>query len=472
MHLSLSAIISDPNGRTSIRSATRDLASNDRVHRVVILGGGFGGLYAAKALRNAPAEVTLIDQRNFHLFQPLLYQVATGSLSPGEIAVPLRAVLREQKNTRVLLGDAGDLDPDRRIVILADGSVPYDSLIVATGARNYYFGHDDWRPNAPGLKSIEDATAIRRKILYAFEEAERESDADRRQAWLTFVIVGAGPTGVELAGALAEIARDTLRHDFRSIHPEESCILLLDGSPRVLPSYPEDLSEAAERSLVKLGVRPRTNVTVSAVDSEGVALKTPTGMERIETRTVLWAAGVAPSDFGHVLAQRAGAPLDRQGHVMVAPDLTVPGHPEIFVIGDLAHVVQDGKPVPGVAPVAMQQGRYASEAILARIGGRTLEPFKYHDKGSLAVIGRATGVADFGRLRFHGVIAWLLWLFVHLMYLAQFRNRLIVFIRWGFQYLTFDRGARLITGPDTIETWSGSGSKTSAAAPPKQTEPR
>ncbi len=418
------------------------------MNNVVILGGGFGGLYAAKALRRAPVKVTLVDQRNFHLFQPLLYQVATGSLSPGEVAAPLRAILRNQKNASVLLSKAVDLDAEGHRVILSDGSVPYDTLVVATGATNHYFGHEDWHANAPGLKSIEDATEMRRKILYAFEEAERELNPDLRRAWLKLVIVGAGPTGVELAGALSEIAKDTLRHDFRSIHPEESRIVLLDGSPRVLPAYPEDLSADAERSLVQLGVRPRTNVKVTEIDAQGVTLETPGGTERIETRTVLWAAGVAPSDFGKVLARRAGAVLDRQSRVTVAPDLTVPGHPDIFVIGDLANVIQDGKPLAGVAPVAMQQGRYAAQTIANRVRGKTSEPFRYHDKGSLAVIGRASGVAEIGRLHLHGMIAWLLWLFVHLTYLAQFRNRLIVFIRWGFQYLSFDRGARMITGQD------------------------
>ena len=414
------------------------------MHRVVILGGGFGGLYAARALRRAPVDITLIDRRNFHLFQPLLYQVATGSLSPGEIAAPLRSVLSRQRNVRVVLEEAVSLDARQRLV----GALPYDTLVVATGSRNTYFGNDQWQSVAPGLKSIEDATAMRRKILYAFEAAERESDPAARRAWLTFVVVGAGPTGVELAGALSEIATDTLRHDFRSIHPEESRILLLDGSSRVLPSYPEDLSAAAERSLVRLGVRSRNNVRVTAIDAEGVTLRTPQGEERLETRTVLWAAGVAPSEFGAVLERSAGAKLDRQGHVMVGPDLTIPGHPEIFVIGDLAYVEQDGKPLPGVAPVAMQQGRYVAQAILERLRGRPSAPFHYFNKGSLAVIGRAAGVADFGRLHFHGLPAWLLWLFVHLMYLVQFQNRLVVFIHWGFLYLTFDRGARLITGDD------------------------
>jgi NADH:ubiquinone reductase (H+-translocating) len=419
------------------------------MHRVVILGGGFGGLYAAKALRHASVDITLIDRRNFHLFQPLLYQVATGSLSPGEIAAPLRSVLSRQSNVRVLLDDAVSLDADQRRVILAGGALPYDTLIVATGSRNTYFGNDQWHSVAPGLKSIEDATAMRRKILYAFEAAERESDLAKRGAWLTFVVVGAGPTGVELAGALAEIATDTLRHDFRSIHPEEARILLLDDSPRVLPSYPEDLSAAAERSLVRLGVRSRNNVRVTAIDAGSVTLHTPSGDERLETRTVLWAAGVAPSEFGGVLERCAGAKVNRQGHVMVGPDLTIAGHPEIFVIGDLAYVEQDGKQLPGVAPVAMQQGRYAAQVILDRLRGRQPGPFRYFNKGSLAVIGRAAGVADFGRLHFHGLPAWLLWLFVHLMYLAQFQNRLVVFIHWGFLYLTFDRGARLITGDNT-----------------------
>jgi NADH dehydrogenase len=415
-------------------------------HRVVILGGGFGGLYAAKALRDAPVDVTLVDRRNFHLFQPLLYQVATGSLSPGEIAAPLRSLLRRQKNTRVLLGDAVSLDAGGRSLTLSDGAVPYDTLLVATGAQNQYFGHEAlWEPIAPGLKSIEDATRIRQKILYAFEAAERESDPARRKAWLTFVIVGAGATGVELAGALAEIARDTLRHDFRSIHPEQSQILLLDGAPRVLPVFPDSLSNAAERSLVRLGVRSRTGVKVTAIDAAGVTLTSPKGDERIEARTVIWAAGVAVSSFIGALAQATGAPCDKMGRIRVEPDLTVPGHPEIFVVGDAAYLEYNGAALPGVAPAAMQQGRYAAHAIRERLRGRTPPPFRYHDKGNLAVIGRAAGVADFGRLRFHGFAAWFLWLTVHLMYLAQFRNRVLVFVRWGFQFLTFDRGARLIT---------------------------
>lgn len=392
-------------------------------------------------------DVTLVDRRNFHLFQPLLYQVATGSLSPGEIAAPLRSLLSRQKNTRVLLGDAVSVDVEGRRLILSDGAAPYDTLLVATGARNQYFGHEAlWEPIAPGLKSIEDATRIRHKILYAFEAAERETDPARRRAWLTFTIVGAGPTGVELAGALAEIANDTLRHDFRSIHPEEAQILLLDGAPRVLPVFPESLSEAAERSLARLGVKLRTGVKVTAIDETGVMITSPKGEERIEARTVLWAAGVAISSFIGALAQATGAACDKMGRIRVEPDLTVPGHPEIFVVGDAAYLEWHGAPLPGVAPVAMQQGRYAARAILERLRGRSPAPFHYLNKGNLAVIGRAAGVADFGRLRFHGWLAWLLWLTVHLTYLAQFRNRVLVFVRWGFQFLTFDRGSRLITG--------------------------
>jgi NADH dehydrogenase len=416
------------------------------MQHVVILGGGFGGLYAAKAL-SGHAKVTLIDKRNFHLFQPLLYQVATGSLSPGEIAAPLRSLLRGHSDTFVLLDEAVDLDAENRRIILAhEAPIEYTHLIVATGASDTYFGHDEWRAVAPGLKSIEGATEVRRKILYAFEAAEREPDPEQRRAWLTFVVVGAGPTGVELAGALSEIARDTLRRDFRHFRSEEARILLLDTSARVLPTYPADLSEQAARQLIGLGVLPRTNVEVTAVDAEGVTLRTHDGEERLVTRPVLWAAGVRPSAFGKVLEGRAGAKLERHGQVMVAPDLSIPGHPEIFVIGDMAFLEQDGKPLPGVAPVAMQEGRYVAGLIRAQAEGKTVPPFHYHDKGSLAVIGRAAGVADFGRLHFHGWPAWLLWLFVHLMYLAQFRNRVLVFIRWGFQYLSFDRGARLITG--------------------------
>jgi len=422
------------------------------MHRVVIIGGGFGGLYAARSLRHEKLDVTLIDRRNFHLFQPLLYQVATGALSPSEIAAPLRVLLHKQKNAQVLLADAVDLDPAQRSVILDHGTLPYDSLVVAAGAHNFYFGNDAWEPIAPGLKSLEDATRIRHKILYAFEAAERETDPDVRRCWLTFVIVGAGPTGVELAGALAEIANDTLRHDFRSIHPEESRILLLDTAPRVLTVYSEKLSAAAERQLIRLGVRVIPSVRVTEIDPQGVTFTAPSGAaDRIPARTVLWAAGVKPSPWGQILANRAGAELDRAGRVKVNADLTVPGHPEIFVIGDLAYREQDGKPLPGVAPVAMQQGRYAASVIAGRLANRGSRPFRYWDKGQLAVIGRNKGVGTIGGVELQGWTAWFVWLFVHLMYLAEALNRVVVFVRWGYQYLTFYRGARLITGEDRPE---------------------
>jgi NADH dehydrogenase len=418
------------------------------MHRAVIIGGGFGGLYAARALKHAQVSVTLVDRRNFHLFQPLLYQVATGALSPGEIASPLRVLLRKQKNAQVLLADAIDLDAAGRRLILDKGEIPYDTLVVSAGARHFYFGHDSWEPVAPGLKSLEDATRIRHKILYAFEAAEREAYPDARRRWLTFVIVGAGPTGVELAGALAEIANDSLRHDFRSIHPEESRILLLDALPRVLTAFPESLSAAAERQLVRLGVRVIPSVRVTEIDADGVAYSTATGVNRIETHTVLWAAGVKPSPWGEILSRRTGAELDRSGRVKVNADLTVPGHPEIFVIGDLAYREQDGVPLPGIAPVAMQEGRYAAAVIVDRLESRTTKPFRYFDKGYLAVVGRNSGVGVIGGVKLHGFIAWFVWLFVHLMYLAQALNRVLVFVRWGYQYVTFYRGARLITGDD------------------------
>lgn len=419
--------------------------------RVVILGGGFGGLYTAQALKRGPVDVTVVDRRNFHLFQPLLYQVATGALSPGEIASPLRGVLRKHANTRVLLGEAVDLDAVRRQLVLDGGEVGYDTLIVATGSRTFYFGHDDWERAAPGLKTIEEATAIRHKILYAFEAAERETDPEKRREWLTFVVVGAGPTGVELAGALAEIAHDTLRHDFRSIRPEESVILLLEGAPRVLPPYPVDLSMKARASLVRLGVRPRTDVRVTEIDSGGVTVAGPEGTERIPARTVLWAAGVKASRFGETLVARAGAALDSTGRVIVLPDCSLPGHPEIFVIGDLAHFEEDGRPLPGVAQVAMQQGSYVARLIEQRVQGKQpAKPFHYFDKGELAVIGRGSAVAHLGKLHLSGLVAWLIWLFIHLMYLVEFSNRLLVFIHWGFLYLTFNRGARLITGGDHL----------------------
>jgi NADH dehydrogenase len=413
----------------------------------VILGGGFGGLYAAKALRRAPVEVTLIDRRNFHLFQPLLYQVATGALSPGEIASPLRVVLRRSQNTEVLLGEMIDLDAAGRRVILTDGDVPYDTLIIATGSSHHYFGNEQWEQFAPALKTIEDATEIRSKILLAFERAEREADTPARCAWLTFVVVGAGPTGVEVAGALGEIANDTLRHDFRHINPSESRILLLEGADRVLPLYPPDLSAEAEKALIRLGVRTMTGAVVTAIDAGGVTARRGNKTEHIAARTVIWAAGVKASPLGGVLAGRAGAVLDRAGRVMVEPDLTISGHPEILVIGDLANFShQTGQPLPGVAPVAMQEGRYAANLIRKRLAGESTAPFHYRNKGNLATIGRAHAVADFGRIHIAGAAAWLVWLFVHLLYLVEFENRLLVLIEWAYNYFTHNRGARLITG--------------------------
>ena len=424
-------------------------------HKVVILGGGFGGLYAVKALKSAPVSVTLLDRRNYHLFQPLMYQVATGSLSPGEIAAPLRGILRRQKNARVLLGEAVDVDPATRQVTLGDGArFEYDSLIVATGSQSAYFGNVHWQEWAPSLKSVEEALTVRHKILYAFEAAERASDPQERRAWLTFVIVGAGTTGLELAGALAEIARETLRHDFRSIHPEEARIILIDGSPKVLPTYPQDLSAKAERLLIKLGVEVRTNLRVVGIDREGVTLQLGTGTERLAARTVLWAAGVEASDFGRRLATRTGAETDRAGKIKVNTDLAIPGYPNIYVVGDLALARRsNGKQLPGVAQVAMQEGAYAAKAIIKRLNGpRVLPPFRYFDKGDMAVIGRAAAVADIFGFHVSGWPAWIMWLFIHLMYLVEFQSRILVFIQWGFQYLTFSRGARLITGTTDSES--------------------
>jgi NADH dehydrogenase len=417
------------------------------LHRVVIAGGGFGGLYAAKSLAKAPVAVTLIDQRNFHLFQPLLYQVATGGLSPGEIASPLRVVLRRNPNTEVLLGEVVDLDAGGRRVILSDGEAGYDELIVATGASHHYFGNDQWAALAPGLKTVEDATEIRSRVLAAFERAEREPDLEKRRAWLTFVIVGGGPTGVELAGALGEIANDTLRHDFRRINPAEAQILLIEGEDRVLPLFPPDLSAKAEKQLIGLGVRSLTSARVTDIDPDGVAIEAGGHEQRIAARTVLWAAGVRASRLGKVLAERAGAPLDRAGRVVVEPDLSLPGHPEIHVIGDLANFShQGGQPLPGIAPVAMAQGRYTAHLVIRRLRGQPMAPFHYFDKGNLATVGRNKAVAQFGSLHIAGFLAWFVWVFVHLMYLVEFENRLLVFVEWVYNYLTRNRGARLITG--------------------------
>jgi NADH dehydrogenase len=427
-------------------------AGQQRPHHVVIIGGGFGGLYAARALAKEPVRVTLVDRRNFHLFQPLLYQVATGILGPGEITAPLRHILRKQKNASVLLGEVLDIDPQNRRVVLADGVLGYDTLVVAAGMRNHYYGHDVWEQSAPGLKSIEDSGWIRQKIFFAFEVAEREPDPEKRKTWLTFVVVGSGPTGVELTGMLAEIAKDTLKDDFRSFRPEDSEILLVDAAERILPSFPQELSDKAERSLGELGVRIRTGTKVTAIDDTGLALQGPRGEERIEARTVLWAAGVSGSPLGAKLAEKAGVSLDRMGRIPVGPDLTVPGHPEIFVIGDLARIPgKDGDPLPGLAPVATQGGRYAARVISKRLKGEGAPaPFSYFDKGTMAVIGRHAAVADIGPFHFGGIAAWLMWLFIHLMLLVNFESRLVVFIRWAFAYFTYSRGSRVLLALGTM----------------------
>lgn len=417
--------------------------------RVVILGGGFGGLNAAQKLKHAPVDVTLIDRRNFHLFQPLLYQVATGSLSPGEIAAPLRGVLSKQKNAQVFLGEATDIDPIRKVVILGDGSaIYYDSLIVATGSKSSYYGNDGWREWAPSLKSVEEATSIRHKILYAFESAERSTTEAEARAWLTFVIVGAGATGLELGGALAEIATETLKNDFRHINPREARIVLMEGGPRVLGTFPPDLSAKAEKLVSRLGVEVTKNVLVTEIDADGVTYKSGDESKRLPAKTVLWAGGVTTNEFGRRLGERTNAERDRGGRIKVEPDLTVPGYPDIFIVGDLAlSMGTDGKPLPGVAPVAIQGGTYAAKTIRARLKGKKdVKPFRYFNKGDLAVIGRAAAVANIFGLHLSGLPAWIVWLFIHLMSIVEFQSRVLVFVQWGFEYLTFSRGARLITG--------------------------
>ena len=405
---------------------------------VVIVGGGFGGLAVAKRLaRQRGVAVTLVDRRNFHVFQPLLYQVATGGLSPADICAPLRSVFASSKNVRTLLGEAAGFDLDGRRVLLTDGELAYDYLVVAAGARHHYFGHEEWEAVAPGLKTIEDATEIRGRILGAFEAAERESDPEKRRRLLTFLIVGGGPTGVELAGTLGEIANDTLKEDFRSFRPEEARIILLEAGPRILTAFPESLGAAAEKAVLRLGVRVRTSMSVASIDSSGVTLGNG---ERIPSQTVLWGAGVKASPLGGLL----GAELDKAGRVLVTTSCQLPGRPEVFVLGDMAAL--EGMPLPGVAPVAMQQGRYVGDAIGLLLLGKELKPFAYVDKGNLATIGRAAAIADFGGFQISGWVAWVLWLFIHIMYLVGFRNRVQVFVHWAFQYLSFNRGARLITG--------------------------
>lgn len=410
--------------------------------KVVIVGGGFGGLNAAIGLRRADCEVTLIDRENYHLFQPLLYQVATGSLSPANICAPLRNVLKRQKNATVLQGDVVDFDMDAREVVLADRRVPFDTLIVAAGMTHSYFGHDVWQDLAPGLKSISEATEIRARVLSAYEQAEWEEDPEERRRLMTFVVVGGGPTGVELAGTLADLARHTLIKEFRHIKPTDTRVVLVDAVQHVLTQFPEELSIKARESLEKLGVEVRTGLRVSDIDTRGVTL----GDERIEAGTVLWAAGVTASPLGRKLAAATGAQTDRAGRTMVEPDLSLAGHPDVFVIGDLAHFEdEDGKLVPGVAPAAIQEGKYVAKLIRKRLKGQATSPFSYRDLGSLATIGRAEAVARLGKLQFTGHLAWLLWLFIHLMQLVAFENRLLVLLQWTWSYITRGRSARLIT---------------------------
>jgi NADH dehydrogenase len=447
------------------------MAGNGSRPHVVIVGGGFGGLYCARALAQAPVRVTLVDRRNHHLFQPLLYQVATAALNPSDIAQPIRSIVRNQSNIEVLLAGVTGVDAPGRRVLLDDGSfIGFDYLVLATGATHSYFGHDDWRKTAPGLKTLEDAVEIRKRILTAFEEAEREPDAAAQRAWLTFVVVGGGPTGVELAGAIAEVAFHALKRDFRRIDPRQARVLLLEGAPSILTTYTPSLQAKAVAQLRKLGVDVRAGRQVTAIDHDGVTA----GGERIAARTVLWGAGVAASP----LARTLGVPLDKAGRVLVTPTLNVPGHERIFVIGDLAAVhTSDGKLVPGVAPAAMQEGRYVAAAIVDLVHDKPIfaHPFQYLDKGSLATIGRRKAVAEFpGRIRLSGLLAWLGWLFIHILFLIGFRNRVLVLIQWAWAYLTFQRGARLIVGPApqveaaraTVDTAHAIGDTQSTAAPP------
>jgi len=414
--------------------------------RVVIVGGGFGGLTAARKLARSPVHITLIDRKNYHTFQPLLYQVATAGLSPGEIAAPLRWILRGRPNIQVLLAEVEDFDLSRRLVKLSDEEIPYDYLIVAAGASHAYFGHDEWEPFAPGLKTIEDALELRRRILLAYELAERRAANGEEELPLNFVVVGGGPTGVELAGTLAEIARNVLTEEFRSIDPKRTRILLLEGGPRILPAYPEDLSQSAAGQLQRLGVEVHTSTLVTGIEPAEVRI----GETRIPAAVILWAAGVAASPLG----KKLGVPVDRAGRVLVNPDLSIAGHPEVFVIGDLATLKDEhGKLLPGVAPVAMQEGTATAKNIQRDLERKPRQNFHYVDKGSLATIGRAAAVADFGKLHVSGFIAWLGWLFIHIFFLIGFRNRLIVLIQWAWSYFTYERGARLITGDTRLPGW-------------------
>ena len=419
---------------------------------VVIVGGGFGGLYAAKSLKNAPVRVTLIDKRNFHLFQPLLYQVATGTLSPADIASPLRVVLSKHKNTQVLLDKVVDIDPEAKKVFLEDkDALDYDALIVATGVSHHYFGNDQWQTDAPGLKTVEDALEMRHRIFMAFEAAEKEPDPQKRQALLTFVVVGGGPTGVELAGAIAEIAHKSVKDDFRDIDTTQARILLFEGMDRVLPPYPEKSSAQAQRALEELGVEIRTKTLVTNIADNTVTFRQGDRTETLEAHTILWAAGVKASFIGKVLAQKAGAELDRAGRVIVEPDLSLKDYSDIFVIGDLANFSHQGdRPLPGVAPVAMKEGEYVAKVVVRRIQGKEVKPFEYFDIGSLAVIGQNQAVVNLGFAKLSGFLAWLIWVFAHIYYLIEFDNKLVVMVQWGWNYITKGRGARLITGKSSL----------------------
>jgi NADH dehydrogenase len=427
--------------------------------RVVIIGGGFGGLYAANALKNADVEITLIDRRNHHLFQPLLYQVATGTLSPADIATPLRRLLRHQRNAHVLLGDVTGFDVARKQVILRDGAVGYDTLIVAAGSGKQYFGKDEWAQYAPGLKSLEDATEIRRRVMTAFEAAERTPDLEKARAWLTFVVIGAGPTGVELAGALAEIAHETLHDEFRHINPAEARIILVQSRGQILPGYAPELARKAAARLERMGVE-MVQGRVSDIQERSLTLDSGDDSQTIAARTILWTAGVQASPLGAALAEATGAELDRGGRVIVEPDLSLPGYPEIFVIGDMAHFAQpDGESLPGVAQVALQQGRYVAKLIQRRLRGKTLPAFRYRDLGNLATIGRGAAVAEIGRLKLSGWLAWNIWLYIHLSYLRNQENRVLVLIQWLWNFVTSSRSALLITErehePPVLQTQPG-----------------